>query len=96
MPRRFKITTPLMPSPSNGKRVCRPTKWGNQISVRDAGSHQAAVDWFILNQCTDDFIAMVRRELPGFDLGCYCDLDSPCHADVLLDLANGEGRKCRV
>jgi hypothetical protein len=27
-------------------------------------------------------------ELRGKDLACYCPLDKPCHADVLLELAN--------
>lgn len=27
-------------------------------------------------------------ELRGRDLACWCPLDMPCHADVLLDLAN--------
>ncbi|MBN7552964.1 DUF4326 domain-containing protein [Mycobacteroides abscessus] len=27
-------------------------------------------------------------ELRGRDLACWCPLDSPCHADVLLELAN--------
>lgn len=26
--------------------------------------------------------------LRGKDLACWCPLDEPCHADVLLDLAN--------
>lgn len=26
--------------------------------------------------------------LKGKDLACWCSLDKPCHADVLLDLAN--------
>lgn len=30
----------------------------------------------------------VRRELAGKDLGCWCPLDRPCHADVLLAVAN--------
>jgi len=30
----------------------------------------------------------VRRELAGRDLCCWCPLDEPCHADVLLDVAN--------
>ena len=30
----------------------------------------------------------VRRELRGKDLACWCPLDQPCHADVLLELAN--------
>ncbi len=29
-------------------------------------------------------------ELRGRDLVCWCPLDLPCHADVLLDLANRE------
>ncbi|RIS73985.1 DUF4326 domain-containing protein [Mycobacteroides abscessus] len=27
-------------------------------------------------------------DLRGKDLACWCPLDSPCHADVLLELAN--------
>lgn len=34
--------------------------------------------------------ADVRAELAGKDLACFCPLDMPCHASVLLDLANGE------
>jgi hypothetical protein len=29
-------------------------------------------------------------ELAGRDLACWCPLDRPCHADVLLELANGD------
>jgi hypothetical protein len=29
-------------------------------------------------------------ELRGKDLACWCPLDQPCHADVLLELAAGE------
>lgn len=32
----------------------------------------------------------IRRELAGHDLMCWCPLDQPCHADVLLELANRE------
>lgn len=31
----------------------------------------------------------IRTELEGRDLACWCPLDEPCHADVLLELANG-------
>lgn len=31
----------------------------------------------------------VRRELAGRDLACWCELGSPCHADVLLEVARG-------
>lgn len=31
---------------------------------------------------------VLRVELAGHDLACWCPLDEPCHADVLLELAN--------
>lgn len=47
-----------------------------------------AILWPISGQplvpCPDD----IRRELRGQDLACWCPLDHPCHADVLLELAN--------
>lgn len=30
--------------------------------------------------------------LSGYDLACWCPLDEPCHADVLLEFANREVR----
>ena len=30
------------------------------------------------------------QELRGKNLACFCPLDQPCHADVLLELANRE------
>ncbi len=30
----------------------------------------------------------VRRELRGKNLACWCPSDQPCHADVLLEVAN--------
>lgn len=30
----------------------------------------------------------VQAELRGKNLACWCALDAPCHADVLLELAN--------
>jgi hypothetical protein len=36
----------------------------------------------------ESLLALVRRELAGRDLACWCPPDQPCHADVLLALAN--------
>ncbi|WP_082478190.1 DUF4326 domain-containing protein [Microbacterium sp. Leaf320] len=30
----------------------------------------------------------VKAELRGKNLACWCPLDQPCHADVLLEIAN--------
>jgi uncharacterized protein DUF4326 len=35
-----------------------------------------------------EFEKVVRAELAGKDLACWCPLDQPCHADVLLEIAN--------
>lgn len=33
-------------------------------------------------------IARIQAELRGKNLACWCSLDQPCHADVLLKIAN--------
>lgn len=41
-----------------------------------------------------DYAKGFRLEsLRGKDLACWCPLDQPCHADVLLRLANMDGAK---
>ena len=37
-------------------------------------------------------IREIIAELKGRDLVCDCPLSQPCHADVLLDIANAEAR----
>lgn len=36
------------------------------------------------------------EQLRGKDLACFCRLDQPCHADVLLELANPEVESLRA
>ncbi len=43
----------------------------------------------IVRPCTLDV-----RELRGKNLACWCALGKPCHADVLLELANQGERPC--
>lgn len=31
---------------------------------------------------------LAKKELRGKDLACWCPLDQPCHADILLEIAN--------
>ena len=72
--------------PAGAVYVGRPTKWGNPFR----GS--TAVDSYLVH-CAPGLRAMAKRELRGKDLACWCSLDKPCHADVLLALANDEHRK---
>lgn len=37
---------------------------------------------------------LAAEELRGRDLACWCPLDQPCHADVLLEVANPAPHTC--
>lgn len=72
--------------------VDRRTKWGNPFlhAARRLAVHdfrEMAVYGLSDRYPTADEI---RSELRGKDLACWCPLDQPCHADVLLELANEE------
>ena len=42
------------------------------------------------NESPHDPTRLDMSPLAGRDLVCWCPLDQPCHADVLLEIANGE------
>jgi hypothetical protein len=44
--------------------------------------------WFGGRISMDDNLAAAIAGLRGKDLACWCPLDQPCHADVLIDIAN--------
>lgn len=74
--------------PANAVYVGRPGKWGNPykigtIMIPDA---RAAVEAFAANLPLGKIRGI--EELRGKDLACWCALDQPCHADILLKLAN--------
>ncbi len=69
--------------PANAVYVGRPSRWGNPFSGDDAVGRYRAY----LNE-NPGLVAAIKRELRGKDLACWCGLDKPCHADVLLEVAN--------
>ncbi len=87
--------------PSNAVYVGEPSKWANPYGGIPAISAAAAVTAFrkgLLAQIgrnplgpTNLFgvMADALSELRGKDLACWCPLDEPCHADILLEIANG-------
>jgi hypothetical protein len=84
-------------TPPGAVYVGRPTKYGNPYRVEACGGgRREAVDLFEqLVRATDRgiwkrlaSIEEIQRELRGKDLMCFCPLDQPCHADLLLKIAN--------
>src|ERR1700736_7080656 len=72
--------------------VGRPTKWGNPYKV-GPGQHTVdeAVTLYRRDLITGSLpfsIEDVIHELKGKDLVCWCKPGAPCHADVLLAVAN--------
>lgn len=96
MPERIQLRrTKGWRKPPGAVNVARPTKWGNPFKGERAAEefrrYLAArrhpwTGWVdLLDYPSDDEI---KRELRGKVLGCWCGVGLPCHADVLLELAN--------
>jgi hypothetical protein len=87
--------------PDNAVYVGRPSRWGNDNKVGDpypfTEGHPCTLEdviWlYEVDMRTMDTIGGLDAflaPLRGKDLACWCPLDQPCHADVLLKLANRE------
>ncbi|WP_367156173.1 DUF4326 domain-containing protein [Methylomonas sp. HYX-M1] len=77
--------------PPNTVKVDRTTRWGNPYV--GSGQHdREQMTRLFAEYCARpeqaDFVAAVCTELRGKNLACWCPLDGPCHADVLILLAN--------
>ena len=53
-------------------------------------AHRRAVEEYRAHVVPQLDAARMRSALAGRDLVCWCSLGTPCHADVLLEIANGE------
>lgn len=89
--------------PPNTVSVARPTKFGNPFKVGKHGTRSGCVDLFAklmdgflcmsMDNVTEQRACCTFTEfnlsfLRGKNLACWCPLDKPCHADVLLEIAN--------
>jgi Domain of unknown function (DUF4326) len=76
--------------------VCRPGKWGNPHKISDHDGDASRV----VKMYKVDLVNLVLKdkngtplfyrlnELKSKNLACFCGLDQPCYADVLLNLSN--------
>ena len=85
--------------PTGAVYVGRPTKWGNSYRIGDphpeTGAPMTRRDVVALFRLDVEDrlkfdVSLVERlaDLRGHDLVCWCPVGLPCHADVLLEVAN--------
>lgn len=88
--------------PPNTVKVDRSTKWGNPFHVHGDGypmTNELAVSLFrsqiakeggyiAPRQRTVTTVEDIKRELRGKNLACWCAEGEPCHANVLIEVAN--------
>ena len=91
--------------PPNTVKVDRSTKWGNPYRVGiDGTAEQCVAKYRAVIEQSIKLALIPPRELPhpfgrplylgplrGKNLACWCALDAPCHADVLVEIANRIG-----
>lgn len=89
--------------PPHSMKVDRTTMWGNPFRVGDDGvaTVEQAVRLFRkllerpdveLDKSDDLFMFRrihVQGALRGYNLACWCKPGTPCHAEILLEIANG-------
>ncbi len=88
--------------PENAVRVDRATPWGNPFIVGKHGTQAECVDLYrklmagylcvSTGNCEEQeaarrHVELHRVQLIGKDLACWCQPGTPCHADVLLEIA---------
>lgn len=68
--------------------------WAQHLDTRGDAA-RAAVDLFALHigpmgsyEYDQETLERLTSELAGRDLACWCPPGQPCHADVLLEIAN--------
>ncbi len=99
---RSRVKGSRLVSPNGLPIVCvtRPGKWGNPVRVGDvityAGEKKQRVE--SAEEAVEHYRSIANwirineperlDELRGKNLACFCPLGKPCHADVLLALAN--------
>ena len=83
--------------PPNTVDVTRSSKWGNPFVVDAHLDAAGAVALYREHMCGSakglmrwnrDRLREQLHELRGKNLACWCPIGAPCHADVLLEIAN--------
>lgn len=81
-------------APARSSMPCEVERWSARGEYRQT--------WFVIEDAATavrlfrelcEYEGYDMSRLRGHDLACWCPLDQPCHADVLLELANAVAPK---
>lgn len=72
--------------PSNTVYVGRPSIWGNIFKGENAVEKYA--HWLRNEMMGRVYAKVVKLDLKGKNLCCWCKLSEKCHGDILLEIAN--------
>jgi len=61
------------------------------VSWKRQGGYMISRSWEELDELRKEVLEQLP-ELRGKNLACWCPLDQPCHADILLELANATNK----
>ena len=90
--------------PPNTVSVCRPGKWGNPFPIGKPASNVPPAFRESIARDVAEAVELYRSmlaqyglptdcdlaEIRGKNLACWCKAGAPCHADLLLELANNQ------
>lgn len=79
--------------PPNTVSVARPSQWGNPFRIGAEGIPDAETAVARYALWISEWLPLypdMLEPLRGKNLACFCKPGEPCHADVLLELANRE------
>jgi hypothetical protein len=72
--------------------VSRPSKWGNwaarRLVLRTGDQAVAAFNSWLEYEAPEGWKEHACSVLRGKNLACWCPPETPCHADILLAIAN--------
>ena len=73
--------------PKGAVYVGRPSKWGNPFVIGQDGDRIEVIEKYVQYVQSNPELMKSLHELRGKSLVCWC-APLPCHAHVLMDLAN--------
>jgi hypothetical protein len=92
MPRRIQLRrTAGQHKPDGAVVVARPPPWGNPFHLGVDGDRAECIARYRDALVSGELAVSVDdvwRDLGGHDLACWCPAGEPCHADVLLAVAD--------